>query len=239
MNKLLSALVCLLVLPHVYGQKIFREANAESRTVSSFHSLQISGGIDLVLNQSGQEGLAVSASEKQYVAQIKTNVENGVLKIWYEGREKWWHKMHNPKMKAYVSVRNLDEIRASGASDIQIEGKISTSNLKLSCSGASDLKGTLEVSGNLRINLSGASDLKINGSAFETMIKVHGASDMKGYDFKTGVCSIEASGASGVHITVEKEISAAVSGASSVSYKGDAKTKDIKVSGASNIEHKS
>jgi hypothetical protein len=42
-----------------------------------------------------------------------------------------------------------------------------------------------------------------------------------------------------VRITVDKELSARLSGASNVSYKGAALIRDIKTSGASNISRKS
>jgi hypothetical protein len=106
-------------------------------------------------------------------------------------------------------------------------------------SGATDLSGELIVDGNLEIDLSGASDLTISGSAQNVTIDASGASDVKAYDFTTNTCNVEASGASGVRITVDKELSARLSGASNVSYKGAALIRDIKTSGASNISRKS
>jgi hypothetical protein len=70
-------------------------------------------------------------------------------------------------------------------------------------------------------------------------IDVSGASDIKAYDFTTTTCNIEASGASGVRITVDKELSAKLSGASNVTYKGGALIRDIKTSGASSVSRKS
>src|SRR5213075_1215330 len=65
------------------AQKTIHDANAEKRTVSSFHAIQVSGGVDLYLSQ-GSEAVAVSASETKYRDRIHTEVKNGVLKIWYE-----------------------------------------------------------------------------------------------------------------------------------------------------------
>jgi hypothetical protein len=106
-------------------------------------------------------------------------------------------------------------------------------------SGASDLSGELNVSGALDANLSGASDMDITGSAQSVTIDASGASDVKAYDFTTNTCKVDASGASGVRITVDKELSATLSGASSVNYKGAALIRDIKTSGASSVSRKS
>ena len=215
------------------AQKTVYDANAEVRAVRSFHALHISNAFDVIITQGAEEALAVSSTNKEDIGYIRTSVENGVLKIWQADDKKWWPK--NRKLKAYISVKNLDGIRASGASDINIEGVLRAENLKLDLSGATDLSGQLIVNGTLNVDLSGASDVAITGSADNITIDASGASDVKAYDFKTNTCSVDASGASGVQITVDKELSAKLSGASSVNYRGTAVIRDIRTSGASNI----
>jgi hypothetical protein len=109
----------------------------------------------------------------------------------------------------------------------------------LHLSGASDLEGELNVAGDLDVNLSGASDMTISGSSQNISVDVSGASDVKAYEFTTNTCKVDASGASEVRITVDKELSAKLSGASNVSYKGGAVIRDIKTSGASSVSRKS
>jgi len=62
---------------------------------------------------------------------------------------------------------------------------------------------------------------------------------VKGYELVTDNCSVRASGASDIRISVNKELNAHLSGASSVYYKGDAVIKDLHSSGASNVSRKS
>lgn len=219
------------------AQKVINDANVEVRTVAGFHAIHVSNSFDVILTQGSNESVAVSANNKEDVADIKTSVENGVLQIWFDQKNKWWPK--NRKLKAYIAVQNLDEIKGSGASDFKIDGALNTSNLKLNFSGASDLNGKLVVNGKLDIHLSGASDIDINGTANEVTIDASGASDVKAYDFTTTNCTVDASGASSIRITVDKELSAKLSGASSVHYKGSALIRDIKTSGASSISRKS
>ena len=185
MKRVLVALILSVSLSVASAQTVINDANAESRNVTSFHAIQVSSSFEVLLTQGNTEGLAVSANEKDYLQHIKTVVENGVLKIWYEEKGKWWPR--NLKLKAYISAKNLDEIKASGASDVKIQGQLSVSTLHLNFTGASDLKGKIEVSDHLKIDLSGASDITVTGSANETSIKLSGASDVKGYDFATGL----------------------------------------------------
>ena len=219
------------------SQKIVNDANAELRTVSGFHAIHVSNAFTVTITQSNEEKLVVSANEKEYLTHIVTKVENGVLYISYEEKGKWWPK--NRKLRAYISLINVNEIRATGASDVKIEGQLKSGALKLELRGASDLKGELIVDGSFDAHLSGASDMNISGSANDVKIVASGASDVKAFDFKSSTCVVDASGACSVHITVDKELSARLSGASSVSYKGSALIRDIKTSGASNISRKS
>jgi hypothetical protein len=219
------------------AQKTFHDPNAEVRTVNGFHAIHVSGAIDLYLTQSAEEGVAVSAKDRDDVQYIKTEVENGVLKIFFNKGDKWWPK--NRKLKAYVSVVSLDELKASGASDVHVQGTVSLENLNVQFSGASDLDGKLVVTNFLSLNLSGASDASIRGSARDLKIDVSGASDVKGYEFRASTCTISASGASNVRISVDKEMTVQASGASSVNYKGEAVIRNVSTSGASNISRKS
>ncbi len=73
----------MIVSAAASAQKTINDANAEKRNVSGYHAIEVSGGIDLYLSQ-GDESVAVSASETKYRDRIKTEVKDGVLKIWYE-----------------------------------------------------------------------------------------------------------------------------------------------------------
>jgi hypothetical protein len=237
MKKLLLSafFICCSIL--VFSQKVINDPNAEVRSVSGFHAIQVSNSFQVYITQGNEEALAVSSNMKEDMEKIITKVENGVLKIWLDEKMRWGLK--NRKLKAYIAVKQLDQIRGSGAVTFNIEGELKAAELKLTLSGASDLKGKLNIAGKLHANISGASDIAISGTADELIVNASGASDVKAYDFTTNTCQVDASGASGVKITVNKEMSARLSGASSVSYKGTAMIKDIKTSGASSISRKS
>jgi hypothetical protein len=82
MKKLLLIVAVFAFCTGLQAQKI-NDANAEKRNVSGYHAVEVSGGIDLYLS-AGEESVAVSASETKHRDRIKTEVKNGVLKIWYE-----------------------------------------------------------------------------------------------------------------------------------------------------------
>lgn len=233
--KKLSFVIALLLGGFISAtaQKEFVvDANAEMRTLTgSFSKIKVSSAIDLYLSQSETQGIAISASEDKYKEGIRTVVEGDVLKIYYEG-EKNWGK--NRKMKVYISFKMLEEIQASGASDIFVAGTINVPTLSIKMSGASDFKGDIKAN-NLSISLNGASDVLLTGVVTQLDIVSSGASDVKGYGLVTDFCNATVSGASDVNVTINKELTAHASGASNVYYKGDAVIKDMHSSGASSI----
>jgi hypothetical protein len=237
MRKILVFLLgTLLFLNGRAQQTIVHDANAELRPVKGYHGIEVSNAIDLYLTQGDQETVAVSARDIRWRDRIRTEVVNGILKIWLDA--KGW-RMGNNKLKAYVSFTTLDRITASGASDVFVDGVIAGDKLSLSLSGASDFKGAVKVN-ELQIEQSGASDTHITGIVSGlASIRSSGASDVKGYDLVTQDCNVHASGASDIQITVNKQLTADASGASSIYYKGEAVVRETHSSGASNVTRKS
>lgn len=233
MKKIILSGLLFVAVALTYAQtKEVNDPNAEVRNVKGFHAIKVSDAIDLFLSQSDNEVVAVSASKEEYRNRIKSEVENGVLKIWYDNPDKW--SRGDKKLIAYISFKTLDNLQASGASDVRVAGTVKTNELDIRLSGASDFDGAIQAK-SLTVDLSGASDMKVTGSAASLKIEVSGASEFKGYDFQTDNCSARASGASDIRVTVNKELSAHASGASGVSYKGNGVVRDIKTNGASSV----
>ena len=212
---------------------IVNDDNAEARQLSgSFNAIKVSGGIDIYISQSDAEAVAVSATEQQYRDDIKTTIENGTLRIYFESKLSW--NKDKKKLKVYISFKNLERLEASGACDVHVAGTIAVPSLSLDMSGASDFKGAVNVT-TLAMELSGASDAKISGTATNVTIQSSGASDVKGYDLVTENCTAKATGASDINITVNKELNVHASGASDVYYKGSCVIRDLQSSGASTV----
>jgi hypothetical protein len=209
------------------------DEHAELREINgSFTTIEVSSGIHLYLTKGTVETVAISASEDKYKNNIKTDVEDNVLKIYYSGDGIRWG--NNQRLNVYVSYKSIEQITATGASNIIAADEIDAKSLGIKLSGASDFKGKLKVE-ELSIKLSGASDAKINGTAINLNIECSGASDCKAYELTAENAIVKASGASDISITVNKEITANASGASNVNYKGAASLKGKYSGGASSI----
>lgn len=209
------------------------DPNAVVRDAKDFHGISVSSAFDVYITQDNKEAVAVSAAEEKDREKIKVEVKAGILHIGYESGKMHWGS-GNKKLKAYISFKQIDQLKISGACDVYIKGTLKADVLSIDQSGASDLNGKIEV-GKLTVDLSGASDITLTGSAIQLAIEASGASSFKGFDMVTDICNAEASGASDIKITVNKELSAQASGASDVRYKGNGVIKDLKSSGSSSV----
>jgi hypothetical protein len=239
MNILLFATISLVSLSSLaQGGKVIRDPNAQKRSVSGFHAIRVSGGIDLYLNQAGEEAVAVSASSPEYRDRIRTEVEGGVLKIYMDNDHSHWGNWRSgKKLKAYVSCKVLDALAASGGSDVYIEEAVKTDKLDLHLAGGSDLRGKVDAH-ELSIIQSGGSDTYLSGTASRLSVHASGGSDFHGNDLASDNCRVEASGGSDIHVVVNKELNVNASGGSDVYYSGSGVIRESHSSGSSSISRK-
>ena len=237
MQKLLSlVIVSLSFISAVSAQKYLNDKNAQIRKVETFHGIEVSGGIDLYLDQSSSTAVAVSATDEEDRDMIKTVVENGILKIYFKKPDSWLSvSWGNKQLKAYVSAKQVDMLRASGGSDILIHETLHCENLSIQLSGGSDCKGKIQAQ-ELRISASGGSDAILEGQVNQLKVQASGGSDVKGFGLVTNIANLSASGGSDIHIAVQKELTADASGGSDIYYKGEPVKRQVSASGSSDIK---
>jgi len=240
MKKIQVALMLMFVSAVLFAQKTINDPNAESRNLSGFHGIKVSNAFEVQISQGNEDAVAISASKQEYKDKIITKVENGILVIRFDDDKKFWKGWNSEKqkLKAYISIKRIDKLDISGACNVSFEDGLSAEGLSLNLSGASDIEGKIDAK-TLKIVISGASSATISGNAATLDVEASGASDFKGYELVTNFCDVKASGASSVNITVNKELNADASGASTVRFKGEGLIRDIKTSGASNVTRKS
>ncbi len=201
----------------------------ETRKISSFDGIEVSGAFDVILRQGATEEVTVEA-DANLLPVIRTEVVGGTLTI-----ETKKPVEHVTVMKVYVTVKDLKRIDVSGAVDINTEGRITVPELSLDASGASDSKMDIAVQ-TLKLDCSGASKIKFSGSATNVSMDLSGASDIFAYDLLAETYDIDISGAGNAQLNVSKKIRAEISGAGSVKYKGSPTEVDQSVSGAGSIK---
>lgn len=220
------------------SQNLVYDENAEVRTIDKFSGVELSGSMFLYISQGNATALAVSAGEGKYNEKIKTEVKNGVLKISVEGGVWNGFNWTNRKLRAYLTVTDINSLDVSGASYLSISGTLKANDLKLDVSGASEIKGIVDAN-KLDMDISGASVAKLSGTAKEAMIDASGAAKIDSYNLVIDNCKASCSGAANVKVTVNNELNADASGGSVIYYKGTGVGKVLNTSAGASIKSRS
>jgi len=215
---------------HMIGPKGNGNVVKQDRKVSSFNGIEVSGAFQVYIKQGDNEAVTVEA-EENLMTYIRTEVVNGTLII--ETKDRPFH--NTTKMTVYVTIKGLKSIDLSGAVDLETQNKLNLSDLKIDVSGASDAKLEITVQ-KLDLDGSGASKLLFRGSAVDVKMDLSGASEIYAYDMPAASYSVELSGAGKAEINVSKKLSAEISGAGTIRYKGTPTVIDQDVSGAGSIK---
>jgi Putative auto-transporter adhesin, head GIN domain len=217
-------------------QTVINDKNVETRDVTTFSGIKVSGGMEIYVSQSDNYSLAVSASEPRYRDNITTEVKNGILHISYNN-DHFRLGSGDRKLRAYISFKTLESLEASGACFVTITGTLTAPSMLVKLSGACVVDGPVKID-DLTIDISGASVVKISGSATNVNLTASGASDVNNYDLVIQNCMAKLSGASDVSVTINNSVSGRASGASTLHYEGNPERKDIATSGASSISQR-
>lgn len=201
----------------------------QERSISAFTGIDVGGAFHVYITQGDSEGLIVEADEN-LLDVIETEVRGSTLKI------RTSEDIQDSKaLNIYVTFKDLKELDISGACHLTSENKLKLGDLEMDCSGASDIDLKLSAA-NLDLDCSGASNMDLYGSAESIEMDISGASHVDASDLEAKTCTAEVSGASHGKVFVTGELSAEVSGAGSLKYKGDAVIKQHDVSGAGSMK---
>lgn len=212
--------------------------NAQVRNVGSFHAVKVSTGIHLYLKQGNTDAVAVSASSEDVVARMKTEVEDGTLKIYVDmhGINNWNSK--NKNMKAYVTIKDIDGLDASSGSFAETDGNINAGDLKIWLSSGAQLKANFSAS-KIWVDQSSGSQSNISGKVGDVDIKTSSGAQMSGYDLVSETCKANASSGGQIEITVNKTLDASASSGGGIDYKGNASITSVSNSSGGRVKKQS
>jgi hypothetical protein len=219
MRKLLFLLLAALPALLSAQDKIINDPDAQSRTIGSFHAIRVSTGIELVMRQGAVDAVAVSASDRESRDRVKTEVVDGVLKIYYDNKNWWGNSFKNRHLKAYVSFKNIDKFNGSSGSSTTVDGSITAGGLKVVLSSGAHFKGDIKSTG-LHVDQSSGSHATVSGEAQTLTVATSSGAHFFGYGIACGKCNADASSGSKIEVTVNRELEAEASSGGGIHYKG-------------------
>ena len=229
--KILFILVSMIWSTAISAQQttIINDANVKSRTLNApFSAVSVSDGISLYLTAGTAESIAVSASDEKYEAKFKTQVENGVLKIFYDNNGINYSDNSRRRLKAYVSYKTLERILASGGASVNLPMAITLPELEMKFTSGSSFTGELKAA-EISLEQNSGSEMNLRGSVDKLFIDVSSGAVFKGYELTASYCDAKATSGGLIHISVGKELSARANSGGAIHYKGDAVIKIIDI----------
>lgn len=227
-----SAILCAATL--LFGSSLFAQVT-KNMAVNNFNKVSVSSGIDLYLTQGNTEGAKV-IGDKELVDRLILVKEGNQLNIKYKENNGFSNLFRGGKsIKVYLNFKTLNELSASGGSDVYAQNTIKTDRLALSTSGGSDVELNI-VCKDISISSSGGSDLDIKGSATNMNLDISGGSDVDAEHFSVDYAKVNASGGSDAEIHVNKALEAGASGGSDIRFSGNAAYKKTSSSRSGSVK---
>ncbi len=227
---LIFSLLTLLLASTAYTQGVRGNGNVvtETRYISPFSAIVISGSVDVYLSQDEEESITIEADEN-LLDIITTEVEGNTLRI-YEKK----NIRQAESRKVYINFREINSLIADGATDVYGRSPIRAETLELGINGASDV--TLEIYvDELICRIKGAADAYLSGEAEAMIARVSGSCDLEAGKLVTQVCQVEASGASDAQVHAVVSLDAKARDSSDIEYRGNPEILRMEESTAADI----
>ncbi|MEM9819619.1 MAG: head GIN domain-containing protein [Bacteroidota bacterium] len=231
---LLRSLFCLFLaisIASVSAQRVEGNKNVveQDREHTGFTSIEIERGVDLYLEQGNRTSVTVKADEN-LVDMIKTKVDGNTLKVTTTNKGIYNYE----SCAVHVVVKDLNQIIATGGSDIYGVNTIQQNELRMRLTGGSDVEMELDLK-TLHCKLTGGSDAEFKGQVNHMIVEARGGSDLEAKRLTVNKCELDVRGGSDAHVHVKEELDARATGASDIYYSGNPSVVHEKARGSSDI----
>jgi hypothetical protein len=202
-------LVVLLVLSACAVVSGSGRVATETRQVSGFTKIDLTGTGEVTIEQGGTESLTIEADDNVLSA-LTSKVSDGTLKL---GRKPGSRLLTKNPIRYRVTLKNLTGLDVSGSGTVQAQ------------------RMTLQA---LHVDISGSGVVNLSGSAVEQHIEVSGSGRYEAPDLPSQQVTADISGSGQVSVAVSQQLNIDISGSGTVTYTGDPKV-DQSVSGSGRV----
>jgi hypothetical protein len=224
MNKL-PILIVFLVLALVIGAcginvnldvtKGSGNVVTETRDVSGFDKVILSGLGDITLIQADQESLMIEA-EDNVITHITTEVRDGTLHIGFDRKA----IVPTKPVKFNLTMKEVRSIESQGVSNVETE-EINTDTLNVGISGTGNINIHSLKADQLTANISGAGNFTADGQVTGQKISMSGAGNFDGEDMQSSTAKVVISGLGRVVVWATDTLDVNISGTGGVDYYGN------------------
>lgn len=202
----------------------------ETRDVSRFDRVSVSGAGELTILQGPEESLTIEADDN-LLPLIHSDVANGHLSI----GPKNVNLRPSQTIRYQLRVRSLGELHLSGSVQARAEG-LKADRLSVSISGSGNMSVAHLDTKALTTQISGSGSMTAAGQADRQNIHISGSGNHRAPELKSSQAEAHISGSGHASLWVLESLNAHISGSGGVDYRGRPSV-DSHVSGSGRVRH--
>ncbi len=214
----------------INGIKGNRKVVTKDRMIKSdFNAVDVSRGLEVYLTVGEKILVRVEADENLHDL-ITTEVHDETLYISAE------ENIYSAKArKIFVSVPEINKIKATSGSDLYSENTITGNKLDVKATSGADIRLSVHVK-DLEVESTSGSDIKLKGKAENLDVSATSGADIKAYDLIVKNCIARATSGSDILVQVTENIDASATSGADVKYKGSPQKVQSNESSAGDIK---
>ncbi len=206
---------------------------AITRNTSDYDGIQCAGPFDYIL-VSGTEGNIKIEGEENLLEYIVTEVKNNNLIVKVKNNVNLKTSMKKG-IKVTIPFKDITSISLTGSGDLWNEDLITSDNLEVKLTGSGDI--VLKSDTNyIKGSITGSGDLTLNGNTNNLNAEISGSGDIHGFELISKNTEVSITGSGNAKVFCSENFKAKITGSGDITYKGNPKKEDTKVSGSGSIK---
>jgi hypothetical protein len=197
---------------------------------TNFKNIDVSSSLDVVLKQGTDYSVRIDG-EENILQLIEVRKEGDKLIVGFKDNTSI---SPTKDIKVYITAPEFHKLEGSGACTISNSGVITGNEVTLDLSGACNTHLNVDVN-KLGIEASGASEIEVKGKAVYFSVEGSGSTSVSAFQLMSENATIDLSGAGDAEVFASQSLKADLSGAGSVSYKGNPPSVSKEISGAGSV----
>jgi hypothetical protein len=201
----------------------------ESRRVSGFDEVELSGIGTLIIEQGNSESLEITA-EENLMPYLKSRISGGKLSL---GVEDFVNVQPTKEIVYRLKVIDLASIETSGLGDVE-SASLSTNSLRIQISGSGKITIVNLQSDEVNVEVSGLGDILLAGKVDKQRVEISGSGTYSAGDLESNSADVSISGSGNAVLWAKERLNTEISGMGTVEYYGSPVV-DSEISGAGKL----
>jgi hypothetical protein len=197
----------------IRGNGVFR---SESRSISNFTSLAISGPFDVKISQDQNETLRIDTDLNLHPYIVVKN-ENGKLSI----RTRQGYNIRSQKrIEVFISAPFFGRISLNGSGHLSTNGRITGNKIDVNISGSGDVDMELDAP-LVSAEISGSGSARLSGATENFESRINGSGELYAFNLLSENTKVKISGSGEAEVYASKHLDIRIAGSGDVGYKGN------------------